>query len=91
MFHNPEDVRWFKASISVLYPYIIIIYQFVSSDMTLLLFLQPVELWSKHGRRGRIKETVGTHGMFSDPAGLLDPVVFCAFTHFIVLAVRQVQ
>uniref|UniRef100_A0A8R7K3M5 Ribosome biogenesis protein BMS1/TSR1 C-terminal domain-containing protein n=1 Tax=Triticum urartu TaxID=4572 RepID=A0A8R7K3M5_TRIUA len=24
-------------------------------------FLQPVELWTKHGRRGRIKETVGTH------------------------------
>ncbi|KAG8088565.1 hypothetical protein GUJ93_ZPchr0010g8143 [Zizania palustris] len=22
----------------------------------------PVELWTKHGRRGRIKETVGTHG-----------------------------
>ncbi|KAK9748490.1 hypothetical protein RND81_02G061100 [Saponaria officinalis] len=34
MFHNPEDVRWFK----------------------------PVEVWSKCGRRGRIKEPVGTHG-----------------------------
>ncbi|KAK3157868.1 hypothetical protein QOZ80_2AG0129360 [Eleusine coracana subsp. coracana] len=34
MFHNPDDVRWFK----------------------------PVELWTKHGQRGRIKETVGTHG-----------------------------
>lgn len=27
MFHNPEDVRWFR----------------------------PLELWSKYGRRGRIK------------------------------------
>lgn len=34
MFHNPEDVRWFK----------------------------PTEVWSKCGRRGRIREPVGTHG-----------------------------
>ena len=55
-----------------------ILYEFVSSNVT-PLFLQPVELWSKHGRRGRIKETVGTHGMFSDPADVVDQVVFfCA-------------
>ncbi|KAJ7966959.1 pre-rRNA-processing protein TSR1-like [Quillaja saponaria] len=35
MFHNPEDVRWFK----------------------------PVEVQSKGGIRGRIKEPVGTHAM----------------------------
>ncbi|XP_076913936.1 uncharacterized protein LOC143572753 [Bidens hawaiensis] len=34
MFHNPEDMKWFK----------------------------PVEVWTKLGRRGRIKEPVGTHG-----------------------------
>ncbi|KAL9260891.1 Pre-rRNA-processing protein TSR1-like protein [Drosera capensis] len=34
MFHNPEDVRWFK----------------------------PLEVWTKGGRRGRVKEPVGTHG-----------------------------
>ncbi|KAG6592850.1 Pre-rRNA-processing protein TSR1-like protein, partial [Cucurbita argyrosperma subsp. sororia] len=34
MFHNPDDVRWFK----------------------------PVDVWTKCGRRGRVKEPVGTHG-----------------------------
>ncbi|XP_020261726.1 pre-rRNA-processing protein TSR1 homolog isoform X2 [Asparagus officinalis] len=34
MFHQPDDVRWFK----------------------------PVEVFTKCGRRGRVKEPVGTHG-----------------------------
>ncbi|XP_038974747.1 pre-rRNA-processing protein TSR1 homolog [Phoenix dactylifera] len=34
MFHNPDDVRWFK----------------------------PVDVWTKCGCHGRIKEPVGTHG-----------------------------
>ncbi|KQK18356.1 hypothetical protein BRADI_1g41930v3 [Brachypodium distachyon] len=29
-------------------------------------WFKPVELWTKHGRRGRIKETVGTHGMLTN-------------------------
>ena len=31
--------------------------------------LQPLELWTKYGRRGRIKEAVGTHGMYSGLGG----------------------
>jgi len=30
------------------------------------VILQPVELWTKHGRQGRIKETVSTHGALVD-------------------------
>jgi hypothetical protein len=37
--------------------------------------LQPVELWTKHGRRGRIKETVGTHGMLTNPFDKKDSVI----------------
>lgn len=29
-----------------------------------LMQLQPVDVWSKCGRRGRIKESVGTHGKY---------------------------
>ena len=27
-----------------------------------VLWFRPLELWTKYGRRGRIKEPVGTHG-----------------------------
>lgn len=30
-----------------------------------LLWMQPVDVWTKLGRRGRIKEPVGTHGTVS--------------------------
>ena len=50
MFHNPDDVRWFR----------------------------PVELYTKHGRRGRIREPVGTHGtmkcIFDGPVSQQDAI-----------------
>ena len=62
MFHNPEDVRWFK-----------VIFRVHSNSWCTLIrdqctangvfMLQPLELSTKYGRRGRIKEPVGTHGM----------------------------
>jgi len=70
MFHNPDDVKWFKASIYVPFCHIDISYLFMFTSNNNVV-LQPVELWTKHGRRGRIKETVGTHGASVDQSILL--------------------
>ncbi|EFN51500.1 hypothetical protein CHLNCDRAFT_37364 [Chlorella variabilis] len=55
MFHNPDDVRWFR----------------------------PVELWTKAGRRGRIREPVGTHGamkcIFDGPLRQQDAVLMSLY------------
>lgn len=55
MFHNPDDIRWFK----------------------------PVEVWTKHGRRGRITEAIGTHGAmkcrFDGPVQQRDSVCMSLF------------
>ena len=58
MFHNPEDVRWFKVIFRVHCTSI-------RDQCTVngVFMLQPLELSTKYGRRGRIKEPVGTHGM----------------------------
>lgn len=34
----------------------------LSDSTSCLCCLQPIEVWSKCGRRGRIREPVGTHG-----------------------------
>lgn len=50
MFHNPDDIRWFR----------------------------PVDLWTRSGRRGRIREPIGTHGamktVFDGPVNQSDTV-----------------
>ena len=52
------------------------------------VILQPVELWTKHGRRGRIKETVGTHGVLVDRSiffDSLDSVTIISISLFLSL------
>ena len=52
------------------------------------VILQPVELWTKHGRRGRIKETVGTHGVSVDRSiffDSLDSVTIISISLFLSL------
>jgi len=52
------------------------------------VILQPVELWTKHGRRGRIKETVGTHGVSVDQSiffDSLDSVTIISISLFLSL------
>lgn len=76
MFHNPEDVRWFKVRESIciykMYVCVCVDLVYIHHDWVFLCnfiflhgcwILQPVEVWTKCGRRGRIKEPVGTHGM----------------------------
>jgi len=64
MFHNPEDVKWFKVKeknrIDGLHN--LRITSYVKLKLAQCLCVQPVEVWSKCGRRGRVKEPVGTHG-----------------------------
>jgi pre-rRNA-processing protein TSR1 len=71
MFHNPDDVKWFKASFCFLVDVSYLFTFYVNKTN----ILQPVELWTKHGRRGRIKETVGTHGMLTKPFDKKDSVI----------------
>lgn len=66
MFHKPEDVRWFKVRnspswlVSLTWIYLRIYHDWSAGPSILL---QPVEVWTKCGRRGRITEPLGTHGM----------------------------
>lgn len=66
MFHNPEDVRWFKVIWSIIFKVSFWKFGFhlFLTSMSLRC-LQPTEVWSKCGRRGRIREPVGTHGKYN--------------------------
>ena len=87
MFHNPEDVRWFKVRESICINNIYVCVRAHVCVETLSTFimnhdwvfyvtcflrgcwtLQPVEVWTKCDRRGRIKEPIGTHGMVLVPS-----------------------
>ena len=61
MFHNPEDVRWFKVNFRVhSNSWCTVIRDQCTANGVFMV--QPLELSTKYGRRGRIKEPVGTHG-----------------------------